>query len=225
MGRVTKSHYIGPMIGQATEAPIRDDLAIMKTVAYSCAMCGILAGGLSAQPSGVPEGLERGRTGIGSHVNVFFGSNSVFRSGLEVGFSKTGRIEQEFSLGATTTGLGRETHTSSTRLWHASVVARREWPTLGQRARVYAVGGTGLYLGRTATRVLHYDALTGNVTEGGTSHQRDWEFGANVGAGVEFQRVGLPGALGLDARFHLLPFSSTAGPRTLFTISAGLSFF
>ena len=213
------------MIDKATEAPIRDDLAIMKTVTCSCAMCGILAGGLSAQPSGVPEGLERGRTGIGSHVSVFFGSSSVFRSGIEVGYSKTGRIEQEFSLGETSTALGLETHTSSTRLWHASVVARREWPTFGQRARVYAVGGTGLYLGRTATSVLRYDSSTGNVIEGATSHQRDWEFGANVGAGVEFHRVGLPGALGLDARFHLLPFSATSGPRTLLTVSAGLSFF
>ena len=32
-------------------------------------------------------------------------------------------------------------------------------------------------------------------------------------------------AVGLDARLHMLPFSAQSNPRTLLTVSAGLSFF
>ncbi len=54
---------------------------------------------------------------------------------------------------------------------------------------------------------------------------QDWEFGANVGVGIEPKRLGWPGAVDLDARFHVLPFSGPSGPRTLLTFSAGLNFF
>ena len=190
-------------------------------MAITCVTCVTLTGAAAAQQERIPQRIEKGSTGIGSRVSFFFTGGSSFRSGIEVGYSKMGRSEQQTPM----FGSGFESTTSSTRLYHATVVARRQWPTLNRNVSFYAVGGTGIYLGQTSTERFLSDAsarVSGRDMKVGT---QDWEFGANVGFGIELKRVGWPGAIDLDARFHVLPFSGHSGPRTLLTFSAGLNFF
>ncbi len=197
----------------------------MRAVALTCAMCAGLTGGLAAQGAAVPADLERGSTGIGSHLRLFLSGKSNLRSGVEVGYSRIGRVEGEWSIGARGFSSVREINTSSTRLWHATVIAKRQWPSVPRFARAYAVAGTGLYLVRASTESFRYDALTNDLIDSGKTSRRSWEFGANVGAGVELNQSYWPGTVDLDARLHLLPFSDVSGPRTLFTVAVGLSFF
>ena len=197
----------------------------MRAGALTCAMCAGLTGGLAAQGAAVPAGLERGSTGIGSHVRVFFSGSSELRSGVEIGYSRIGRVEGVWSLGERGFDSVRETNISSTRLWHATVIAKRQWPSVHRFARAYAVAGTGLYLVRASTESFRYDALTNDLIDSDKASRRHWEFGANVGAGVELSRSHWPGTVDLDARFHLLPFSDVPGPKALLTVAVGLSFF
>ncbi len=196
----------------------------MRSIVITCATCVTMTGTAVAQ-QGIPEKIERGSTGIGSRVSFFFSGRSAFRSGIEVGYSRVGRSEQRAFFGDPMFGSGFESTTSSTRLYHATVVVRRQWPALNRNVSFYAVGGTGVYLGRTSTERFLYDANARALGRDLKVGQQDWQFGANVGAGIELKRVGWPGAIDLDARFHVLPFSGLSGPRTLMTISAGLNFF
>ena len=196
----------------------------MRSIAITCATCVTLTGTAVAQQEGIPQGIEKGSTGIGSRVSFFLTKGSSFRSGIEVGYSKIGRSERQTFLGDPMLGGGFENTTRSTRLYHATVVARRQWPAINRNVIFYAVGGTGIYLGQTST-----ERFLSNTSPRAARHDmagtQDWEFGANVGAGIELKRVGWPGAIDLDARFHVLPFSGHSGPRTLLTFSAGLNFF
>jgi hypothetical protein len=180
-----------------------------------------VTGALSSQEHSLPDAVERSSTGIGAHLSMFFNRGSAFRPGLEIGYSKLGRTELHSLLDDSEFGRGFQRITSSTKLWHASLVARRQWPAFSDRARLYAVGGTGLYMGRTSTDEVRSSNMLDALTTGRTS----WDFGASLGVGVELHQVGLPGAFGFDARVHVLPFSGISGPRALFTVSAGLSFF
>ena len=196
----------------------------MRLVAITCATCVTLTGTAAAQ-QGIQERIERSGTGIGSRVSFFFTGRLAFRSGIEVGYSRMGRSEQQTVFGHSEFDSGFQNTISSSRLYHATIVARRQWPALNRNVSFYAVGGTGIYLGRTSTERFLYDANArafGHDLKVGT---HDWEFGANVGVGIELKRVSWPGAIDLDARFHVLPFSGLSGPRTLMTISAGLNFF
>jgi opacity protein-like surface antigen len=179
----------------------------------------------TAQPGGVLDGVERGSTGIGSRIGFFLGAKSGLRLGIEMGYSKTGRGEEKVSFGDPALGPGFRTTTTSTRLWHATVGARKHWPTPSRRLSLYAAGGTGVYMGRTSTERFLFDAdarrLGHDLQAGGS----EWEFGANLGAGLQVRPPGSLGAIDLDARLHVLPFSSHSGVRTLLTFSAGLSFF
>ncbi len=177
----------------------------MRSIAITCATCVTLTGAAAAQQAGIPERIEKGSTGIGSRVSWFLTGGSSFRSGIEVGYSRMGRSEQ--------------------RLYHATVVARRQWPALNRSVSFYAVGGTGIYLGQTSTERFLSDASARVPGRDMKVKTQDWEFGANVGVGIELKRIGWPGAIDLDARFHVLPFSGQSGPRTLLTFSAGLNFF
>ncbi len=156
---------------------------------------------------------------------MFFNQGSAFRSGLEIGYSKLGRTELHSLFDDSEFGRGFQSITSSTKLWHASLVARRQWPAFTDRARFYAVGGTGLYMGRTSTEQVRFEARSPNGLHALTTGRTSWDFGASLGAGIELHQEGLPGALGFDARVHVLPFSGTSGPRALLTFSAGMSFF
>jgi hypothetical protein len=197
----------------------------MRSIAITCATCVTLTAAAAAQQEGIPERIEKGSTGIGSRVSFFFSGGPSFRAGIEVGYSKMGRSEQQTFLGDPMFGSGFESTTSSTRLYHATVVARRQWPTLDRNVSFYAVGGTGIYLGQTSTERFLSDANARVLGRDMKVSTQDWEFGANVGVGIELKRVGWPGAIDLDARFHVLPFSGPSGPRTLLTFSAGLNFF
>ncbi len=110
----------------------------MRSIAITCATCVTLTGAAAAQQAGIPERIEKGSTGIGSRVSFFWTGRSSFRSGVEVGYSKMARSEQ--------------------RLYHATVVARRQWPTINRNVSFYAIGGTGLYLGQTSTERFLSDA-------------------------------------------------------------------
>ncbi len=197
----------------------------MRSIAITCATCVTLTGAAAAQEAGLPESIEKGSTGIGSRVSFFWTGGSSFRYGIEVGHSKMGRSEQQTFLGDPMFGSGFENTTSSTRLYHATVVARRQWPTLNRNVSFYAVGGTGIYLGQTLTERFLSDADARVLGRDMKVSTQDWEFGANVGVGIELKRLSWPGAIDLDARFHVLPFSGHSGPRTLLTFSAGLNFF
>ena len=197
----------------------------MRSIAITCATCVTLTGALAAQQEGIPERIEKGSTGIGSRVSFFLTGGSSFRSGIEVGYSRLGRSEQQTVLGDPMFGSGFENTTSRSRLYHATVVARRKWPALNRNVSFYAVGGTGIYLGQTSTERFLYDANARALGRDMKATTQDWAFGANVGAGIELKRVGWPGAIDLDARFHVFPFSGLSGPRTLMTFSAGLNFF
>lgn len=197
----------------------------MKSIAIACATCVTLTGGAAAQEGGASEGLERGSTGIGSRISLFLLGQSSFRSGIEVGYAKTGHVEERAGFGGRVLGSGFQVRTSSTRLWHATIVARRQWPALNRQINVYVVGGTGVYMDRTSTERFLYDADSRALGREMTAGHTSWEFGSNVGAGIELKRPGWPGAIDIDARLHVLPFSSLSGPRTLMTFSAGLNFF
>ncbi len=197
----------------------------MRSIAITCATCVTLTGAAAAQQDGIPERIERGSTGIGSRVSFFLTGGSSLRSGIEVGYSRVGRSEQQTFVGDPMFGSGFVNTTSSTRLYHATIVARRQWPALNRNVSFYAVGGTGIYLGQTSTERFLYDADARALGRNMKVGTHDWAFGANVGAGIELKRVGWPGAIDLDARFHVLPFSGQSGPRTLLTFSAGLNFF
>jgi opacity protein-like surface antigen len=197
----------------------------MRSIVLACATCATVTVAATAQQGGVLDGIERGNTGIGSRIGFFFGAKSGLRSGIEVGYSRTGRGEGRISFGDPLLGAGFQNTITSTKLWHATVVARKEWPTPSRRLSLYAVGGTGVYMGRTSTERFSFDAdarrLGSDLQVGG----REWEFGANLGAGIELRPPGSLGAIDLDARLHVLPFSAVSGVRTLMTFSAGLSFF
>lgn len=197
----------------------------MRSIAIACATCVTLTGAAAAQQEGIPERIEQGSTGIGSRVSFFLTGGSSFRSGIEVGYSRMGRSEQQTLFGDSEFGSGFQNTVTSSRLYHATVVARRQWPALNRNVSFYAVGGTGIYLGQTSTERFLYDANAQVIGRDMKVSTQDWAFGANVGAGIELKRVGWPGAIDLDARFHILPFSGHSGPRTLLTISAGLNFF
>ena len=100
-----------------------------------------VSGPLSSQQGSLTDAVERSSTGIGAHLSLFVKHGSAFRPGLEVGYSKLGRTELQSSLGDSEFGSGYQSITSSTKLWHASLVARRQWPVLNGGARFYAVGG------------------------------------------------------------------------------------
>jgi len=183
----------------------------VRSLALACATCATVTVAATAQQSGLLDGVERGSTAIGSRIGVFRGAKSGLRFGIEMGYSKTGR--------------GETTTTSSTRLWHATASARKHWPTPSRRLSLYATGGAGVYMGRTSTEHSLFDAdarrLGRDLQVGGS----EWEFGANLGAGLQLRPPGSLGAIDLDARLHVLPFSSVSGVRTLMTFSVGLSFF
>ncbi len=196
----------------------------MRSIVIACATCVTLTGTAAAQQE-IPERIERGSTGIGSRLSLFFAGRSAFRAGIEVGYSRMGRSEQRTLFGDSEFGSGFQSTTTNSRLYHATIVARRQWPTFNRSVSFYAVGGTGVYLGRTSTERFVSDANAQAFGRDLRVGRQDWEFGANVGAGIELKRVGWPGAIDLDARFHVLPFSGLSGPRTLMTFSAGLNFF
>ena len=196
----------------------------MRSIAIACATCVTLTGTAAAQQE-ISERIERGGTGIGSRVSFFFTGRSAFRAGIEVGYSKMGRSDQRTLFGDSELGSGFQSTTTNSRLYHATIVARRQWPTFNRSVSFYAVGGTGVYLDRTSTERFVSDANAQAFGRDLRVGRQDWEFGANVGAGIELKRVGWPGAIDLDARFHVLPFSGLSGPRTLMTFSAGLNFF
>jgi hypothetical protein len=198
----------------------------MRSFAVVCFACVLLHGTLAAQEGRAAAALERGSTGIGSRISLFFGGLSGFKSGIEVGYSKLGRSEEVKYLRGAVAGDGIQRTITSARLLHATVVARKQWPVLDRGLQFYAVGGTGVYMGQTSTeRLFALPSGAGFLAPGVRSSSRDWQFGANIGAGVAFKRAGWPGAIDLDARVHVLPFSNGFGPRALMTLSAGLSFF
>ncbi|MCZ6917056.1 MAG: hypothetical protein O7I93_09795 [Gemmatimonadetes bacterium] len=197
----------------------------MRPILIACVTCVAVTGPLASQQRSLGDAVARSSTGIGAHLSMFFNDGSVFRSGVEIGYSKLGRIEQQSLFGDSEFGRGFQSITSSTKLWHASLVARRQWPALSDRARFYVVGGTGLYMSRTSTEEVRLEARSRNALSAFTTGRSEWDFGTSLGAGVELHRAGLPGAFGLDARVHVLPFAGPSGPRALFTFSAGLSFF
>ena len=141
----------------------------MRALGFSCVMCATLSSAVGAQEMALMDGVERGSTGIGSHLSVLFLGESGIRSGVEVGYSRVGRVEEEASVGAVGFASVLETRTSSTRLWHASFVARRHWPTASKNAKVYAVAGTGgvpsirLAHGRGSGRASSYAPLLCSV--------------------------------------------------------------
>ena len=197
----------------------------MRSLALACATCATVTVAATAQQSGVLDGVERGSTGIGSRIGFFLGQKSGIRLGIEMGYSKTGRGEEQISFGDAVLGAGLRTTTTSTRLWHATVGARKHWPTPSRRLSLYAAGGAGVYMGRTSTESFLFDAdarrLGRDLQVGGS----EWEFGSNLGAGLQLRPPGSLGAIDLDARLHVLPFSTVSGVRTLMTFSAGLSLF
>jgi opacity protein-like surface antigen len=185
----------------------------------------VVTGPLASQERSLADAVEQSSTGIGAHLSMFFNQGSTFRSGLEIGYSKLGRTEFESLLDDSESGRGFQSITSSTKLWHAGLITRRQWPAFNDRARLYAVGGTGLYMGRTSTEQVRFEARSPNTFNALTTGRSSWDFGVSLGAGIELHQAGLPGGLGFDARVHLLPFSGTSGQRALFTFSAGMSFF
>ena len=82
----------------------------MRSIAITCAICVTLTGAAAAQQEGIPERIERRSTGIGPRVSFFFTGGSSFRSGLEVGYSKMGRSEQQTFLGDPMFGSGFREH-------------------------------------------------------------------------------------------------------------------
>lgn len=195
----------------------------MRSVSIVCLACVIISTPLSAQGGALSGSVESNRSGLGSHVRVFLGGESALRSGFEVGYSSLGRAVRWPLLGAAGTSAGFRLKNS--RLWHAGPVARRAWNSLGRNSGLYAVAGAGVYLSRFSTERMN-PAEPGNLTGMTlTGSQTYWAFGANLGAGIQLPPTGLPGALGIDARLHVLPFSHGFGPRTVITVSAGLSFF
>lgn len=198
----------------------------MRSFTLVCTACALFHGTAAAQNERAAAALQRDGTGIGSRIGLFFGAPSGFKSGIEVGYAKLGQTEEVRYLRDAVPGGGIQRTLTSTRLLHATVVARKDWPVLDRGLRIYAVGGTGVYVGHASTeQFLSSSSGAGFFAPGVRSSSRDWRFGANVGAGVAFKPAGWPGALDLDARLHVLPFSDGFGPRTLITLSAGLSFF
>jgi opacity protein-like surface antigen len=197
----------------------------MRSIALACATCASVTVAATAQQGGVLDGIERGSTGIGSRVSFLFGPKSGLRSGIEVGYSKTGRGEELTYVGDPAFGTGFRSTVTSTRLWHAAVIARRQWPTPSRRLSIYAAGGTGVYMARTSTEHFLFDADARQLGRDSKVGGSEWEFGANLGAGLQVAPPGSLGAIDLDIRLHVLPFSSVSGVRTLMTFSAGLSFF
>jgi hypothetical protein len=171
----------------------------MRSIALACATCASVTVAATAQQGGVLDGIERGSTGVGSRVSFLFGPKSGLRSGIET--------------------------VTSTRLWHAAVISRRQWPTPSRRLSIYAAGGTGVYMARTSTEHFLFDADARQLGRDSKVGGSEWEFGANLGAGLQVAPPGSLGAIDLDIRLHVLPFSSVSGVRTLMTFSAGLSFF
>lgn len=203
-----------------------------RGLTLACVACAALAPAGAAQTGvsgsahvGISRFVEKGSSlgSLDARVGLFFDTHAGIEPGLELGYSGLGRQESRFSLGerfvSSVTGL----ELVSRKMWHATAVARHHFSFRGVPS-FYAVGGSGLYLLYRSTRSSLFTA-SGNVIPTRSFEVRDksLEFGMNLGGGITLGRFG-PGAVTLDARVHILPFS-TSEVSTLATFTAGLDFF
>jgi hypothetical protein len=178
-------------------------------------------------PPVVIKDFEKGnRTGsLGARLGVFLTRNESVASGFELGYASLSGFESELEMGP---GHESEFHINRTnrKLWYATFTVRRHWLNLAPNTGLYAGAGTGVYYLRSKSefweptaadpleRMLFRESVNGAA-----------QFGLNVGGGWTLTGRGLPGALDLDARLHVLPFAGGRWVRSLLTFSAGLNLF
>ena len=127
----------------------------LRLTTMVCAACAGLSGPAAAQlPLRGLDDVESSTNGIGANLSVFVAKGSLFQTGFEVGYAKMGRLEQYGTIGLAAAGSVFQADRTSTRLWRATLVAKRDWAAFGQSTRFYAVGGSGLYMGQTTTETL-----------------------------------------------------------------------
>lgn len=181
----------------------------------------------STHPVGLVKEIEKGnKTGLGARLGVFMARNDRVASGFELGYARLSGIESELHMGPGEDSAELHLNRTDRRLWYATFTVRRRWMDTGTNSGLYAGAGTGLYYLRNKREVWEPTGTDlGLGMEFRESTTGSAHFGVNFGGGFSFKPVGLPGAMDLDARLHVLPFSGGSGIRSVLTFSAGLHLF
>lgn len=174
----------------------------------------------------LPATIERGPSlgGVGARLSILFLGGERFSSGLEFGFASLSGSEEEMrhlGVGGSTV---LEFEEPSRKMWHATFTTRREW-FRDQSAGLYAGVGTGVYYLSERTEYWEPSATDHGRLDFQSVPGGSFQFGLNVGGGVQVQPIPRIGSLDLDARWHILPFAGSLGVQSVFTVSAGLSIF
>lgn len=202
----------------------------MKTriiLAATCMSC-VMASAARAQDGTVrlPATVERGPGlgGVGARLSILFLGGERLSSGLEVGFASLSGSEKEVRHLGVQGSTVLEFEEPSRKMWHATFTTRREW--FGDKSTgLYAGVGTGVYYLSERTEYWQSSATDHTRLDFRSVPGGSFQFGLNVGGGVQVQPIPRIGALDLDARWHVLPFAGSLGLRSVFTVSAGLSIF
>lgn len=195
-------------------------------LAATCLLCG---GGLAAQTSlglDLSRSVDKGPSvgALGTRLSVLFGRHNKVLTGLEFGYSNLPGDEIGRPFGGIAGASVVEFERANRKMYHATVTARRSWLE-NSPAGLYVGAGTGAYLITSATEFWQQQAGGLNQLDFQRRTGNSVQFGLNLGGGVELRPFRTAGALDLDARLHFLPFGGSAGVRSVFIVSAGLSIF
>jgi opacity protein-like surface antigen len=193
----------------------------------ACASC-LAAGAAAAQEGTVtlPSSIERGPSlgGVGARISFLFLGDERISSGLEFGFASVSGSEKDMvHLGVSGSAV-LEFEEPSRKMWHATFTARREWFN-ENTAGLYAGIGTGVYYLTERTEYWQADPINHARLDFRSVPGSSWQFGLNLGGGIQVQPIRHLGSLDLDARLHILPFAGSLGLQSVFTVSAGISIF
>ena len=202
---------------------------IKRTGILLVATCLVWGTGLSAQTrlaGEITQTVDKGPSlgSFGTRVSFLFAQENHLLAGLEFGYSNLPDVDDSRPTGGITGYSVVEFEHANRTMYHATVTARKSWLQDGF-AGLYLGGGTGAYLINSRNEFWQQGAESRHQLDFQRSSGTSLEFGLNLGGGVELRPFRTAGALDLDARFHFLPFAGSAGVRSVFIVSAGLSIF
>ena len=193
-------------------------------VLATCVTCAAVHHGAAAQSKERTIDRAPGSSSLGTRISVLPLTIGNVTTGIEVGYARLADLQTGFRFGSDPGTSMIEYERSTRRLYHAGLTTRRTWFTEG-RAGLYAGAGTGVYLVTNSSEFFEQGSSSLRLLDFRRQKRHEFEFGLNVGGGVEFRPFRNQGAFDLDARFHLLPFAGAVGVRSVFTVSAGLKIF
>ncbi len=202
---------------------------IKRTGTFLAATCLLFSGGLAAQSGlglDLARSVDRGPSvgAIGTRVSFLFARRGKVLTGLEFGYSNLPDVENGRPFGGNAGSSVVQFERATRKMYHATLTARRSWLE-DSPAGLYVGGGTGAYLISSSNEFWQQQVGSLNRLDFQRRRGKSVQFGLNLGGGLELRPFRSAGALDLDARFHFLPFGGSAGVRSVFILSAGLSVF